>query len=64
MQTEPERRQSEATAEEKAQAAEAVPTAPSRRGFLCSSARRLAYVAPMVLLFRPNQACAASQSQS
>ena len=30
----------------------------TRRGFLCDSARKLGYAAPIVLLFRPQQACA------
>ena len=32
----------------------------TRRGFLGQSARKLAYTAPVVLLFKPKVACAAS----
>ncbi|MBI4580276.1 MAG: hypothetical protein HY718_11275 [Planctomycetes bacterium] len=35
----------------------------SRREFLCRSARRAAYVAPLVLLFHPKPACASGGSQ-
>lgn len=41
---------------------EAMP--PSRRRFLGACARRLAYAAPVVLLFRPKQSLAASQGGS
>jgi len=36
----------------------------SRRAFLGKTARKLAYVAPVVLLFKPKQAVAASQGGS
>jgi hypothetical protein len=35
----------------------------TRRGFLGSSARKLVYAAPVVLLFHPRQACASGGSQ-
>ena len=35
-------------------------TSRTRRGFLGQSARKLAYTAPVVLLFRPKSACAVS----
>jgi hypothetical protein len=34
----------------------------SRREFLCRSARKLAYAAPLVLLFKPKAACASNGS--
>lgn len=36
----------------------------SRRAFLTKTARKLAYVAPVALLFKPKQAVAASQGGS
>ncbi|MFQ5410780.1 MAG: hypothetical protein ACE5EC_00725 [Phycisphaerae bacterium] len=36
----------------------------SRRAFLGKTARKLAYAAPVVLLFKPKQAVAASQGGS
>ena len=35
----------------------------SRREFLLKSARRIGYAAPIVLLFKPRQACASGGSQ-
>ncbi len=35
----------------------------SRRQFLCRSARKLAYTAPLVLLFKPKAACGSGLSQ-
>ncbi len=35
----------------------------SRRDFLRGSARKLAYAAPLILLFHPKQACASGGSQ-
>lgn len=34
----------------------------SRREFLCRSARKLAYAAPLVMLFHPRPACASNGS--
>lgn len=39
-------------------------SASNRRQFLCKSARAAAYVSPVVLLFRPKAAIAASGQQS
>jgi hypothetical protein len=36
----------------------------SRRRFLGGSARKLAYAAPVVMLFRPEPACASAVSQA
>ncbi len=40
------------------------PPVSSRRAMLSGSAKKLAYAAPLALLFRPKQAMAASQSNS
>lgn len=39
---------------------EGEPDGPSRRDFIHQSAQKLAYVAPLVLLLRPNQAAGKS----
>ncbi len=50
----------EAAAQEVVQ--EVVNADGSRREFLCKSAKKLAYVAPLVLLFHPQPACASNGS--
>jgi|GEM_PF-2997238 len=42
---------------------EAIPSQATRRGFLAGSAKKLGYAAPIVLLFRPKQACASGGSE-
>lgn len=54
----------EATPAESAPAApETAETGPTRRSFLHGSARKLAYAAPLILLFHPKPACASGGSE-